>query len=80
MVRIAIELDELTARQLQETAMREGVSADCWAEQVIRERLEKPLPESWFDALGGWVDDRPIEEIMREIRVGTEEPERTDFD
>lgn len=74
MAQLAIYLDEQTARRLEEEAEREGISRSAWVRRAVQARLEDRLPESFFEVLGTWEDDRDPEEILREIR--DEPPER----
>jgi predicted transcriptional regulator len=74
MPQLAIYLDDDTAKRLTEASEREGVSRSAWVRQAVEARLQSRLPDSFFDVLGTWEDDRDPEEILRDIRA--EGPER----
>jgi predicted transcriptional regulator len=70
MPRIAIYLDEDTKRRLTEAAEQEGVSRSAWVKRAVQSRLKDRLPESFFEVLGTWEDDREPEQILRDLRSG----------
>ncbi len=77
MPEIVIELDDETARRLNEASEKDGISASAWAKQAIQIRLQERLPDSFFAVLGTWEDDRRPEEILRDIREGAAQAKRT---
>ena len=68
MAQLAIYLDVETAKKLDEAASRDGISRSAWVRKAIENQLEIRFPESYFDVLGTWEDDRDAEQIMRDIR------------
>ena len=80
MSQLAIYLDEETAALLDKAAQKEGVSRSAWARRAIQSSLTNTLPESFFDVLGAWEDDRSPEEIIREIRSGSKDAPRAALD
>ena len=48
----------------------------------FRELLEghEPLPQSFFQVLGSWEDDRDPDEILADIRRNLEQPDRSDLE
>ena len=80
MSQLAIYLDEETAALLDKAAQKEGLSRSAWARRAILSSLSHQLPDSFFDVLGKWEDDRSPDEIIREIRSGFREVPRTALD
>jgi predicted transcriptional regulator len=76
MPEIAIELDDETAKKLNEASGKDGISPSAWARRAIQIRLEDRLPESFFAVLGTWEDDRSAEEIFRDIRAEAPQAKR----
>jgi len=70
MAQLAVYLDEETALLLDEAARREGTSRSAVVREAIRTHLHRRLPESFFNALGKWEDDRSPEKILLAIRRG----------
>ena len=75
MTEIAIELDDQTAKRLNEASEKDGISPSAWVKRAIQIRLEDKLPDSFFAVLGTWEDDRSAEEIFRDVRA--EAPQAT---
>jgi predicted DNA-binding protein len=73
---LAIYLDDETAKLLAEASEREGISRSAWVRQAVEARLKSRLPDSFFEVLGSWEDDREPEEILRDIRAGVAQRER----
>ena len=65
---LAIEIEEDLKQLLESRAQREGLSPIEWARQALRSQLADRLPESFFEVLGTWEDDRDSEEIIRSLR------------
>lgn len=80
MSQLALYLDEETARLLDEAAEKDGLSRSAWARQAIKAALKNRLPESFFDVLGKWEDSRSPEETLKDIRKGSQDPNRIAFD
>jgi hypothetical protein len=80
MAQLAIYLDKETARLLAEAARRDGVSRSALARRAIRSHLHRRLPDSFFEALGGWEDGRSAEEILLSLRTGPDQKERTSLE
>lgn len=76
MPQLAIYLDEETAKLLTEASEREGISRSAWVRQAVEARLRSRLPESFFEVLGTWEDDRQPEEILRDLRSEAPQKER----
>lgn len=80
MSQLAIYLDEETAALLDKAAQKEGLSRSAWARRAIQSSLTHHLPESFFEVLGTWEDDRSPDEIIREIRSGSQDVPRAALD
>ncbi len=80
MSQLAIYLDEETAALLDKAAQKEGVSRSAWVRRAIQSSLTNALPESFFEVLGSWEDDRSPDEIIREIRNGSPDVPRAALD
>ncbi len=76
MQHLAIDLDDETARRLDEVSEREGISRAAWVQKALQAQLGIRLPDSFFAVLGTWEDDRKPEEILRDIRAGATSRER----
>jgi Ribbon-helix-helix protein, copG family len=76
MPQLAIYLDEETARLLSEASEREGISRSAWVRKAVETRLKNRLPDSFFEILGTWEDDREPDEILRDIRAEVAQKER----
>jgi Ribbon-helix-helix protein, copG family len=64
-------LDQETAERLSAAANAAGQSRSAFARRAIGDALPPsrgPFPQSWFDLLGTWEDDRTPEEILHDIR------------
>jgi predicted transcriptional regulator len=77
MPQLAIYLDDETARQLEEASEREGLSRSAWVKRAVQAHLNNRLPDSFFEVLGTWEDDREPAEILRDIRSEVPQKERT---
>ncbi len=76
MPQLAIYLDDETAKLLDEASEREGISRSAWVRQAVESRLKSRLPESFFEVLGTWEDEREPDEILRDIRAEVAQGER----
>lgn len=76
MPQLAIYLDDETAKQLSEASDREGISRSAWVKRAVHAHLKNRLPDSFFEVLGTWEDDREPEEILRDIRSDMPQKER----
>jgi predicted transcriptional regulator len=76
MAQLALYLDDETVRSLDAHARKDGVSRSAWVREAIHTRLRNRLPESFFEVLGTWEDDRSPEEILADVRQGPVDPER----
>lgn len=74
MPQLAIYLDDETAKLLAEASEKEGVSRSAWVREAVEARLKSRLPDSFFEVLGTWEDDREPDQILRDIRE--EAPQR----
>lgn len=80
MAQLALYLDEETARLLDKAAQKDGVSRSAWARQAIQAALENRLPQSFFDVLGNWEDNRSADQIMADIRQYPSDADRPKLD
>lgn len=72
---LTLDLDEETARQIDEAAARAGQSVPEWARKTLQTKLEVApekkvedrWPDWWLANLGTWEDDRTVEEIIADI-------------
>lgn len=76
MPQLAIYLDDETARQLTEASEREGLSRSAWVKRAVQAQLKNRLPDSFFEVLGTWEDDREPAEVLRDIRSEVPQKER----
>jgi hypothetical protein len=76
MTQLAIYLDTDTAHLLGEAAKQDGVSRSAWVRQAIQSQLRNRLPDSFFDVLGTWEDDRQPDDIVKSFRDGAVESTR----
>lgn len=75
MPQVAIYIDETLSKRLDEVTKASGKSKSKWVADVITERLENEWPQGFFELAGSWEDDRSHEQIMAEIRKGSDQPE-----
>jgi predicted DNA-binding protein len=80
MSQLALYLDDETANRIDEAARRRGMSRSAWVRAVIQKQLDEQLPDSFFDVLGTWQDDRTPEEIVKDIRAGDDQAERPEIE
>ena len=85
MPQVAVYLDKNTADDLARHARKAGISQSAFVRDAITEKLKAEpnaagFPQWWFDLSGSWEDDRSPEEIMRDIREGSEQPDRAFFE
>lgn len=76
MAQLALYIDDETVQQLDAQAREAGVSRSAWVREAIQARLKNRLPESFFEILGTWEDDRSPEEILADVRRAPTETER----
>ena len=69
MARLAIYLDDDTAKRLEAAAHKAGKSRSAWVRELVAERLESRFPDEWFETFGSWEGDGTPEEIFRKIRA-----------
>ena len=79
MAQLALYLDNETARRIDEVARKNNMSRSAWVRSVILKQLDDKLPESFFEVLGSWEDDRNPKEILADIRKGAVQLERPDI-
>ncbi len=70
MAQLALYVDDETLRKLDERVRVEGGSRSAWVREAILARLTNRLPESFFDTIGAWEDERSPDEILADIRSG----------
>lgn len=80
MPQLAIYLDTETARRLDEAASKDGLSRSAWVRKALVARLDSRFPESFFDVLGQWEDNREPEEILADIRSRDSDAKREKLD
>ncbi len=80
MAQLALYLDDETARRVEQAARRAGVSRSAWVRSVLLKQLDDRLPDSFFEVLGCWEDDRSPDEILADIRSASQQPERPDIE
>jgi predicted transcriptional regulator len=76
MAQIAIYIDDALSKKLDEVTKASGKSKSKWVADVITERLRNEWPQDFFDLAGSWEDDKSPEQIMNQIRRGSEELEK----
>jgi hypothetical protein len=76
MPQLALYLDDETSRLLDEASEQEGISRSAWVRKAVQARLKNRLPDSFFQVLGTWEDDRDPEAILADIRKGTVQRDR----
>jgi len=72
MPQVAIYIDETLSKKLDEVSKASGKSKSKWVADVITKRLENEWPQGFFELAGSWEDDKTPEQIMVEIRKGSE--------
>ena len=80
MPQLALYLDDETARRIDQAARSRGLSRSAWVRDVIQKQLDERLPQSFFDVIGDWEDDRNPDEIMADIRSGYKQAERPEIE
>lgn len=80
MQRVVVTLDEDLSQRLTAAAEHAGKSRSAYARELIAKNFANRFPEWWFENLGTWEDDRSPEEILADIRSGTEQREREPLD
>ena len=80
MAQLALYLDDETAKRIDQTARKSGMSRSAWVRSVILKQLDDRLPDSFFEVLGAWEDERGPDEIMAAIRAGGKQTERPEID
>ena len=68
MAQLAIYIDDELAARLEAVAKKRGVSRSRLVSDVLREQLADELPDSFFNVLGTWEDERKTKEIVEDIR------------
>jgi plasmid stability protein len=65
MRRIQIHIDEELDAAVAAQAAREGVSKAALIRSILVEHVEpvEPRPEDPWDAITGWLDDEPVDDI-----------------
>lgn len=76
MAQLAIYIDDKTARQINKASKKAGLSRSQWVSQVLKKEISADLPETFFNLLGSWEDDRSPQEILKDIRRETHQKER----
>jgi predicted DNA-binding protein len=78
---VPVWLDRRTADAVAAESKKAGLTTSAFVREALIHRLmPEYLPAWWFDLLGTWEDDRTPEQIMRDIREGSEQPDRVFFD
>ncbi len=78
---LTLDLDEETARQIDEAAARAGRSRTEWAQDILAWNASgNRLPQWWFDNLGTWEDHRTVEEIIADMDNVPRQRPREPFD
>ncbi len=80
MPQVTIYLDDDTNQLLSDACATQGKSKSAIAAEAIRRTLANRLPPEWFKLLGSWDDERAANEILNDIRSGSDNPERPSID
>ncbi|MHB8872123.1 MAG: ribbon-helix-helix protein, CopG family [Myxococcaceae bacterium] len=65
---MALYVDDELMKRLDRAAKLAKMSRSRFVAEALRQRLDERLPESFFEVLGSWVDERGPEQILRDIR------------
>jgi len=68
MAQLALYVEDDLMKRLDRAAKEAGLSRSRFVAQVLSQQLDERLPESFFEVLGSWEDDRGPSQIVRDIR------------
>lgn len=68
MAQLALYVADDLMKRLDQAAKLAKMSRSRFVAEALRQRLDEHLPESFFEVLGSWQDDRGPKEILRDIR------------
>jgi hypothetical protein len=72
MPQITIYLDTDTARQMEVSARKAGLSKSRWIAEAVRGRSADEWPQSVRDLAGAWKDFPKVSEIRKAVGVGSQ--------
>ncbi len=72
MTQLAIYIEDQLSERLEKAVKASGKSKSKWISDVIKTVLKDQWPEDFFDLAGSWKDDRDPDEIIKEIREGSD--------
>jgi predicted DNA-binding protein len=72
MTQLAIYIEDQLSEKLEKAVKSSGKSKSKWIADVIKKELNDQWPADFFNLAGSWKDDRGPDEIMKEIRKGSD--------
>lgn len=68
MAQLALYVEDDLLKRLDRAAKQAGVSRSRFVARVLAQQLEERLPETFFEVLGSWEDERSPTQIIRDLR------------
>jgi hypothetical protein len=68
MAQLALYVEDDLMKRLDRAAKQSGLSRSGYVARLLAEQLGERLPETFFEVLGTWDDDRSPAQIVRDIR------------
>lgn len=78
-MKISVYVPKELEEPLREVAAEAGESPPLFVQSLLRERLEgrrKTFSEEFAGLAGSWEDDRPVDEIVRDIEESRKSADR----
>ena len=72
MTQLAIYIEDRLSEKLEKAVKTSGKSKSKWIADVIKKELDDQWPEDFFNLAGSWKDAKDPDEIIKEIREGSD--------
>jgi predicted DNA-binding protein len=72
MTQLAIYIEDKLSEKLEKVVKASGKSKSKWIADVIKKELDDQWPENFFNLAGSWKDNKDPDEIIQEIRDGSD--------
>ena len=72
MTQLAIYIEDKLSEKLEKVVKASGKSKSKWIADVIKKELDDQWPENFFNLAGSWKDNKDADEIIQEIRDGSD--------
>jgi hypothetical protein len=72
MTQLAIYIEDKLSEKLEKVVKASGKSKSKWIADVIKKELDDQWPENFFNLAGSWKDNKDPDEIIQEIRGGSD--------